>query len=107
MCKTDDEEERVKHVSKGDHIQIHPVISRAAQQLPCDRKGQQMTPHRDTFWFTMFFNSGLIFACFGTTKAPSKRQIYLWKSHFEKFENVETLNNKSANRESYLGRKKS
>ena len=44
---------------------------------------------------------------FGTTKAPSKRQIYLWKSHFEKFGTViDNLIRKSTNRENYLGRKK-
>ena len=43
---------------------------------------------------------------FGTMKAPSKRQIYLWKSHFEKFGTVDNLISKSINRQNYLGRKR-
>ena len=44
---------------------------------------------------------------FETMKALAKRQLYLWKSHFEKFGTVEILNSKSANRESYSGEKES
>ena len=49
---------------------------------------------------------GLIFACFRNNESTSKRKIYLWESHFEKFGTVENLNSKSANRECYLERKK-